>query len=186
MSSSSCRSSLSSAWIDAWISRVQGSLDVYISAFESRFGYPPDSNSLEAEEGFGAAGYDETSAGPGPALPVDLALLHRHVRDVSLPDVGVGLFAHSAQVTVAGLRGELPTRVVGGGRAPAVDEPVVVFGSDGGGSLFALSRADGATVYRLPPGRVERGVYHCAAKPQVLAENLLGFLTYVEDELRRA
>ncbi|MFF1710301.1 hypothetical protein [Streptomyces sp. NPDC058268] len=118
---------------------------------------------------------------------------------LSLPDVGVGLFVHPARQTVAGLHGDLPTRLVG-----AVEDSVVVFGSDGGGALFALSRTDGATVYRLPPGRVDGDLYHCAptaddlaaspqgfltlaASPQgflTLAPSLQGFLTHVEAQLR--
>ncbi|MFE6161939.1 hypothetical protein ACFQ7F_23855 [Streptomyces sp. NPDC056486] len=161
-------------------------LDVYLGEFESRFGYPPDSNCLqEVREGGSAAECDDIAS-----VSCDLALLYRHLHRLSLPDVGVGLFVHSEQQTVAGLRGELPTRVtrVTGG-AGGVEDSVVVFGSDGGGALFALSRSDsrsdGATVYRLPPGRVDGQTYHCASAVEVLAAGVQGFLTYVEDELQR-
>jgi hypothetical protein len=36
---------------------------------------------------------------------------------------------------------------------------VVVFASDGGGTLFALASPTGSPVYRLPPGKVIAGIY---------------------------
>lgn len=163
---------LTGAWIDGWVSRVRDGLVSHLSAFEGRFGYPPDGNSVDT-----AAECEERERLDLDAASGDLALLYRHVRRLSLPDVGVGLFVHSARQTVAGLRGDLPTRIAG-----AVDDSVVVFGSDGGGALFALSRTDGATVYRLPPGRVDGQVYHAAplAPVEVLAPSLRAFLTYIE------
>lgn len=140
---SSGSTALTEEWIDAWISRLREHLALHLAEFESRFGYPPDLNSVESEGEFGHSDFDVIAA-----VSLDLALLYRRIRYLSLPDVGIGLFVHSAQQTVAGLRGALPTRVVGA----ALDDSVVVFGSDGGGVLFALSRADGRTVYRLPPG----------------------------------
>ncbi|MEU5957292.1 hypothetical protein [Streptomyces sp. NPDC047525] len=189
---------LTGAWIDGWISRVRESLAVYLTDFETRFGYPADVNSVDiggefggteggAEGGVeggaegGAEGFDVSAA-----LPGDLLLLYRHVRRLGLPDVGVGLFVHSLPQTVAGLRGDLPTRIVGAVEGSAVEDSVVVFGSDGGGALFALSRTDEATVYRLPPGRVEGSVYHCgAAGAEVLAASLQGFLAHVETHVER-
>ncbi|MGW7076817.1 hypothetical protein [Streptomyces sp. NPDC054866] len=178
---------LTGAWIDGWISRVREHLVVYLEEFEARFGYPPDSNSAaiaeeveeveEAEqaEKFGGPEHDEVEA-----VSPELALLYRHMDHLSLPDVGVGIFVHSVRQTAVGLRGDLPTRLAG-----ALDDSVVVFGSDGGGALFALSRTDGATVYQLPSARVEGDIYHCAENVEILAGGLKGFLVYVEDELKR-
>ncbi|MFD3576372.1 hypothetical protein [Streptomyces sp. NPDC058644] len=161
---------------------MRGELAVYLNEFEFRFGYPPDPNSVETGSGCDEAVRDEASAVPAvPAAPGDLALLYRHISRLSLPDVGVGLFVHSVRQTADGLRGDLPTRVVG-----EVEDSVVVFGSDGGGALFALSRTDGATVYRLPPGRVDGSVYRCAEGIEVVALGLRGFLVHVESELRRS
>ncbi|MGW7068540.1 hypothetical protein ACWGII_10580 [Streptomyces sp. NPDC054855] len=172
-------------------------LVVYLGEFEARFGYPPDFNSVAIA---GKARGAEESRGPEHgevrAVSSELALLYRHMDHLSLPDVGVGIFVHSVRQTAAGLRGDLPTRLAG-----ALDDSVVVFGSDGGGALFALSRTDGATVYRLPSARVEGDIYHCAENVEILAEGLAaglassptggiasglkGFLVYVEDEFKR-
>ncbi|MER5258978.1 hypothetical protein [Streptomyces sp. NPDC002855] len=167
---------------------MRGELAVYLNEFEFRFGYPPDLNSVETGSGCDEAVRDEASAVSAvsavpavSAAPGDLALLYRHISRLSLPDVGVGLFVHSVRQTADGLRGDLPTRVVG-----EVEDSVAVFGSDGGGALFALSRTDGATVYRLPPARVDGSVYRCAEGIEVVALGLRGFLVHVESELRRS
>ncbi|MEU6001270.1 hypothetical protein ABZ837_26015 [Streptomyces sp. NPDC047197] len=164
---------------------MRGELAVYLNEFEFRFGYPPDPNSVETGSGCDEAVRDEASAvsavSAGSATPGDLALLYRHISRLSLPDVGVGLFVHSVRQTADGLRGDLPTRVVG-----EVEDSVAVLGSDGGGALFALSRTDGATVYRLPPARVDGSAYRCAEGIEVVALGLRGFLVHVESELRRS
>ncbi|MEV0529400.1 hypothetical protein AB0I66_38885 [Streptomyces sp. NPDC050439] len=166
-------------------------MDSHLRGFEARVGYPPDCNTvaparkLEEPE---RREPEESERLEIAAASGELALLYCHLSHLSLPDVGPGLFVHSAQQTVAGLRGDLPTRIEG-----AVDHalgtPVVVFGSDGGGALFALSRADGATVYRLPVGRVDGQTYRPAPSTstptEVLAPNLRAFLTYVEGQLRQ-
>ncbi len=113
-------------------------------------------------------------------LPQDLITFYRYVDRVSLPDVGSGLFVHPADQTVAGVRGDFPTRIVG-----SREDSVVVFGSDGGGALFALSATDGTTVYRLPPARVEGSVYTEGAIPcEVVASGLAAYLTFLERELQ--
>ncbi|TPQ22051.1 hypothetical protein [Streptomyces sporangiiformans] len=88
-------------------------------------------------------------------------------------------FVHPADQTAAGLRGELPTRIVG-----TREDSVVVFGSDGGGALFALSATDGTTVYRLPPSLAAGGVYTEGPIPcEVVASDLARFLCLLEREL---
>ncbi|MEW1923326.1 hypothetical protein [Streptomyces sp. NPDC088360] len=161
---------------------MRGELAVYLNEFEFRFGYPPDLNSVETGSGCDeAVRYEASAVSAVSAVSGDLALLDRHISRLSLPDVGVGLFVHSVRQTADGLRGDLPTRVVG-----EVEDSVVVFGSDGGGALFALSRTDGATVYRFPPARVDGSVYRCAEGIEVVALGLRGFLVHVESELRRS
>ncbi|MFC9686248.1 hypothetical protein [Streptomyces sp. NPDC056948] len=147
----------------------------FMEQFQSKFGYPPDDNGVESASG-SASG---ETAGLSD-LPQDLITFYRHVDRVSLPDVGSGLFVHPADRTVAGVRGDLPTRIVG-----SREDSVVVFGSDGGGALFALSATDETTVYRLPPARVEGSVYTEGAIPcEVVASGLAAYLTFLERELR--
>ncbi|MGW6026441.1 hypothetical protein [Streptomyces sp. NPDC055099] len=174
-------------------------MDSHLRGFEVRVGYPPDCNSvaparkLEEPERLEPEDSERLESEDSERLEIaaasgELALLYCHLSHLSLPDVGPGLFVHSAQQTVAGLRGDLPTRIEGA-VGHALGTPVVVFGSDGGGALFALSRADGATVYRLPVGRVDGQTYRPAPSTstptEVLAPNLQAFLTYVEGQLRQ-
>lgn len=147
----------------------------FVEQFQSKFGYPPDDNRVES-----ASRSDSGESAGLRDLPQDLITFYRHVDRVSLPDVGSGFFVHPADQTVAGMGGDLPTRIVG-----SREDSVVVFGSDGGGALFALSATDEATVYRLPPARVEGSVYTEGAIPcEVVASGLAAYLTFLERELQ--
>ncbi|MFH9003629.1 hypothetical protein ACH4E5_10355 [Streptomyces afghaniensis] len=154
---------------------MHGLSSTFMEQFQSKFGYPPDDNQVEP------ASTPDVAANSAD-LPQDLATFYRHVDRVSLPDVGSGLFVHPAEQTVAGMRGDLPGRIVG-----SHEDSVVVFGSDGGGALFALSSTDGSTVYRLPPARVEDGVYTEGPIPcEVVASGLAAYLSFLERELQTA
>lgn len=123
-------------------------------------------------------------AGPLPGgveqLPAPLVQFYRHVAEVSLPDVSIGYFVAMAQVAVDGRDGRLPVRIEG---VESID--VVSFGSDGGGSHFALGLPDGAPVYGLPPSAVDRtGVYdNHDSRVRVVAATLPDFLTGLHDLL---
>lgn len=150
----------------------------FMERFQTAFGYPPSENCVGPASGASGAGGKELVGVGG--VPEDLVVFYRRVGRVSLPDVGSGFFVHSVGQTVAGMRGDLPTRIVG-----AREDSVVVFGSDGGGALFALSVTDGASVYRLPPSGVEGGVYMEGVLPcEVVASDLAGFLCLIERELK--
>ncbi|MFD0307556.1 hypothetical protein [Streptomyces sp. NPDC127119] len=156
-------------WISGWAGRMDALCSTFMERFASEFGYPPDENRVTR------------AASPATVedLPDDLVTFYRRVEQVSFPDVGAGFFVHPEGRTVAGMRGGLPTRIAG-----SREDSVVVFGSDGGGALFALSATDGSTVYRLPPSRVEGDVYTAGAvPPEVVASDLAGFLSLLEREL---
>ncbi|MFD6285101.1 hypothetical protein [Streptomyces sp. NPDC060205] len=156
-------------WICGWAARMDALCSTHMGRFASAFGYPPDENCVTRA----------ASSAAVEGLPDDLVTFYRRVEQVSLPDVGSGFFVHPEGQTVAGLCGDLPTRIVG----PREDS-VVVFGSDGGGALFALSAIDGSTVYRLPPSRVEARLYTAGAvPPEVVASDRAGFLSLLEREL---
>jgi hypothetical protein len=71
---------------------------------------------------------------------------------LALPDVHVGFFLHSLSHILAGPSRGVPKTVSG----PIADQ-IMVFGSDGGGGLFALAK-DGTVLY-LPTGAVRQGVF---------------------------
>ncbi|MFB7381193.1 hypothetical protein ACFC6U_10330 [Kitasatospora purpeofusca] len=99
----------------------------------------------------------------------DLTTLYRVIAEISLPDVHVGYFLHSAEKVAEDFEeyGEIPIE----GEA----EPALVFGSDGGGHLFALS----------PSGRVWRSA---TASPSgrfdLVAVGLRELLDGVTDQIR--
>jgi hypothetical protein len=169
---------ISGEWLDEWVKCMEALTSVFMERFQLAFGYPPGENCVEPASGAFGAGGEELVGVEG--VPEDLVVFYRRVGRVSLPDVGSGFFVHSVGQAVAGLWGDLPTRIVG-----AREDSIVVFGSDGGGALFALSVTDGATVYRLPPSGVEGGVYREGVLPcEVVASDLAGFLCLLERELR--
>jgi hypothetical protein len=52
-----------------------------------------------------------------------------------------------------------------------------VFGSDGGGTLYAAQAGSASPVYRLPPGDVVDGVYTSSdVRFDAVADNMTGFL----------
>jgi hypothetical protein len=102
--------------------------------------------------------------------------LYRFVGPVSLPDITDGYFVHRPD----GLIG-VPCR--DGRRADRIREPlaqdvdIVVFGSNGGGDLYALAATDSGPVYRLREAAYEDGIYRGTERGiTVVGDNLRDFL----------
>jgi len=144
--------------------------------FETSFGYPPGENVLlVADRERGAAAVQALASAGAPR---DLLDFYSWVEEVSLPDVGNGIFVHSAQAVIDGVANGQPTEVVG-----AVEDTTMVFGSDGGGGLFALNQA-GDRVYRLSGGALIGSTYDVDdSGVQVISNRFWGFLEYVHQEL---
>jgi hypothetical protein len=150
----------------------------FVRDFEERNGYEPGENCVvEAESG-----------GPGvlqryPAVERygDLCGFYERIEKVTLPDVGNGFFVDSVGDVVGGRGDWQPAEVRGD-----VADSIVVFGSDGGGGLFAVSLTSGE-VYRLSGGSMEGEVYEVGESGvQVIADDLWGFMQYLRGELLRA
>ncbi|WP_145926759.1 hypothetical protein [Amycolatopsis orientalis] len=133
----------------SWVMRMSSLCAEFERRFEARFGYPPGENQVRL------AGDDRDDLRLLAELGCATELLDFYavVKEVSLPDLGVGTFVHSARHVLTGLRGTMPT-LLGG----ATEDSIVVFGSDGGGALFALS-ASGRGVYRLRGGAFVADTY---------------------------
>ncbi|MFJ8582119.1 hypothetical protein [Micromonospora sp. NPDC093277] len=143
--------------------------------FEANFGYPPDENILVKADASSGTRVQELAA---VGVTGDLLDLYSCVEKVSLPDAGNGLFIHSAEDVAEGVRGYQPTRLAG-----ARSEDIVVFGSDGGGGLFAVSADDGS-VYRLGGGSLLGQVYETDESGLIkIASDLWGFLEYLRSEV---
>ncbi|MGI5506291.1 hypothetical protein [Lentzea sp. CA-135723] len=156
---------------ERWLTSMNELATRMTAGFQEKFGFPPYENGVERAEGE-PEGLE--------ALPAPLAEFYRHVAEVSLMNVFVGYAVWPAQHTISGLQGVQPIRLEGPG---TVD--VVTFGSDGGGTLFALGLPAGAPVYLLPPSGVDRsGVYdNSDSRAKVVATTLPEFLGKLHDVL---
>lgn len=161
-----------------WVEEMSELLDELLGGFEDRFGYPPDDNVV-------------TRAEPGEcaALEVlasvvdshDLLEFYSHVKEISLPDVQNGLFVDSAEVVVDGANDGQPTRVTG-----AVEDSIIVIGSDGGGRRFAWSYSTG-NVVRLQGGALVGSTYEVGPGGiDILANDVAAFLQLLHEAVRNA
>ncbi|MEU7873331.1 SMI1/KNR4 family protein [Dactylosporangium sp. NPDC049140] len=91
-----------------------------------------------------------------PWTPDELVALHRHVGPVTLPDIGNGYFLHAPDGVLAALDQQDRADQIGEPLAEHID--VVVFGSNGGGDLYAIAVTDGR-VFRLQDASYIGGVY---------------------------
>ncbi|MFC6566037.1 SMI1/KNR4 family protein [Actinoplanes utahensis] len=168
---------LEDAWVGRWRDDMRAGLAGLLGRFEARFGFPPEEHEVAgpvSEEQL--AGLAELH---GDGLPADLVTFHRVVAEVDLPDVENGYWIHSPP-----LPGEdpgHPRRLTDGRR-------VVVFGSDGGGGLFALTAGPGSPVLRLAGGSFLGGAYdadHAAPVAADLQEFLTSLLREVTEAARK-
>jgi hypothetical protein len=152
----------------AWSRMVQDAVESIVAGFEDSYGYPPAGNVIEGPDELGTA----RLAAAGSAVPADLLDLYAAVGAVNLPDVGNGLFLHSAARVVDAHEARELWRIAGRHQAD-----VIVFASDGGGTLYALASPTGSPVFRLPAGQVVGGVYESGdPRFEIVAASLAGFL----------
>ncbi|WP_097323002.1 hypothetical protein [Paractinoplanes atraurantiacus] len=118
-------------------------------------------------------GTDAATAAEMAGLHSDALLaFHRVVAEVRLPDAGIGYWIH---------RPPLPGEDPGHPRRLSDGRPVVVFGSDGGGALFALPGGADGPVLRLSGGALLGETYDADCAVEVAAD-LRAFLTFLRRE----
>lgn len=121
---------LDAEWVIGWCEQTSSALEGLMASFLEKHGYPPGENAV-------ALATDESHAATGSLvdltpIPSDLTTLYWVVHEVSLPDIGNGYFIHSASRAAEHFQEYGPVRID--------DEwPALVFGSDGGGHLFAVT-----------------------------------------------
>ncbi|MFC5005439.1 SMI1/KNR4 family protein [Dactylosporangium cerinum] len=112
-----------------------------------------------------------------PWIPDDLLAVVRWVGEVSLPDIANGYFMFSPSYIQGVLYHDdgIPDRI---GEPLNEDVDVVIFGSDGGGTLYAITVGDVGTVYRLRECGYGQGVYSGSTSfgVTVVAQNMNEFL----------
>jgi len=145
----------------------------FTQGFESQFGYPPGENVLvRATPG---AENGEKASLVAAGVSGDLLNFYEQVERLSLPDLDSGFFIHPVAEVV---NGEQPTILAGD-----VSDSIVVFGSDGGGSLFALGASQG-NVYNLSGGSLIGDTYETEGHGvKIISRDLWGFLEDLRGEL---
>lgn len=152
---------LDSSWLHAWCQQVSQGVSQLMETFEVTHGYPAGDNEVALAD-------DETRAA------VTLLTNHRSeclallslfavIDSVSLPDIGNGYFIHRPSTVTAHLDeyGAVPLENGDHG---------IVFGSDGGGNLFAL--AANGTVHKSRTASWNDEFYAVAASPRDFLEQL--------------
>lgn len=169
---------ISGSNVENWANEMSILASRFVAEFEDVHGYPPGEHYVSRSTDGG--GRDALAAVLSGAGVGDLVEFYSHVSRISFPDVGPGFFVDEVECVVAGMRGARPTRVSGvPGRA------VVVFGSDGGGALFAVDRQTGEVV-RLEEGAIMGDVYEVGEYGiQVIARDFEEFMQFLSAELRR-
>jgi len=152
--------------IESWVRSVRATLAQMAS---QGIGYPMDVNEVS-----------ESSSELPPGVPPALEPMYAVFDGLSLPDVHNGYFIDQADRLVTATQRGGPTRLEG--------EPprrIHVFGSDGGGSLFALD-LDDETIYYLPSSGVYKDGVFLADKLEpvcVVAGNVMEFLDRLKADI---
>jgi len=135
------------------VPRLHHVIDQHLAGFEDRYGYPPGDHHVTPATD--TAGIDALKQEFGESLPTSVARLFGTVTEVSLPDLWNGYFIGPASWSIGLHQAAEP-------RAVAMDDAIVevlIIGSDGGGSLYALALDGTEAVFSLPPAGIERGVW---------------------------
>lgn len=159
---------------DSWRASIEQAIRGLLVGFEQRFGFPPDEH-IVGPPSDPAVLAKARAAG---TIPDVLLEFYHHVGEVSLPDVHVGYFVHPLRQVLDNEKSGMPVRA-----SALTSSTIVVFGSDGGGSLFALD-GRGAPVYLLPSGGVRDGTYTGGLEPpEVLAPTFGAFLDWLKERV---
>lgn len=126
-------------YLENWVTSVRATL---AEMAEMDWGYPIGTNDVR-----------ERSA-ERHVVPPSLEPFYAICDGASLMDVFVGYDIHPSWMVEAAARRGWPTRIEG--KSPRA---IHVFGSDGGGSMFALGTEDGAVYYLPNEALIEDGVY---------------------------
>ncbi|MEV7518974.1 hypothetical protein ACWGUP_28835, partial [Streptomyces diastaticus] len=124
-------SDLSSGWLANWQHEITAMLQQTLAHFETAYGYPAgDNDVLVADDQSRAMAARLEDA----AVPAALVTFYSSIAELQLPDIDHGYFIHSPDLVLDHLAEYGPVRL-------ADDRTGIVFGSDGGGILFALDQS---------------------------------------------
>jgi hypothetical protein len=126
-------------WLTAWGKEIGAILKPFLASFETTYGYPPGHNRIidggVADGNHGSVKQLEAH----PVVAPSLTTFYTTIDEVALPDIGNAYFIHPSSHMLDELTRDGPIHL-------AESTTAVVFGSDGGGILFAIS--PNGTTYR--------------------------------------
>lgn len=167
---------LGEEWLTRWAMQIEAAIARALRDVLSTYPFEPDVHSVGPPS---AAAELAMLRERMPWVPEELCALYRHVGPVSLPDITNGYFLHPPAELIANLSHE-------DGSADRIGEPlseevdIVVFGSNGGGDLYAVTTTGRGRVYRLQDAGYEAGIYRGSELGiAVVGENLRDFLEKV-------
>jgi hypothetical protein len=144
---------LTERWLAEWATQLQAAVERALRDVVSGFPFEADDHRV----GPPASGAElDLLRQRLPWTPDELVALHRQVGPVTLPDIGNGYFLHAPDGVLAALDQQDRADQIGEPLAEHID--VVVFGSNGGGDLYAIAVTDGR-VFRLQDASYIGGVY---------------------------
>ncbi|WP_143076599.1 hypothetical protein [Streptomyces sp. MUSC 14] len=123
---------VSADWFTTWQREIAAMLEQTLARFETVYGYAPgDNDVLVADDHSRAAAARLQDA----AVPAVLVAFYSSIAELQLPDIDHGYFVHSPDLVLDHLAEHGPVRL-------SDHRTGIVFGSDGGGILFALDQAE--------------------------------------------
>lgn len=165
--------------ITIWIEEMQEQLKV----LEQLKRFYPDGNKLLPPAS--PTLLDELSKALEIALPQQFRTFYEHCDGLSLGDIANGYTIDRLTWILRGVQKKellVPTKISG-----KKDKDIIVFGSDGGESLFALTVGDVNEVLELEMSLVENSTYFPYGDEAitVIASDFNGFLEYLLVEVKR-
>jgi hypothetical protein len=124
---------LSADWLTTWQREITAMLEQTLALFETAYGYPPGDNGVLVADDHSraaAARLNDTAN-----LPTALVTFYASIAELRLPDIDHGYFIHPPDLVLDHLTEYGPVRLTD-------HRTGIVFGSDGGGHLFALDQSE--------------------------------------------
>jgi len=144
---------LTEDWLARWATQLETAIARALRDVVSTFPFEPGDHQVGPRSSAAElAGLRERL----PWVPDGLVALQRCVGPISLPDISNGYFLHPVDGLIRRLDHDGGADQIGAPFTNNVD--IVVFGSNGGGDLYAIGTEDGL-VYRLQDAGYLRGVF---------------------------
>ncbi|MFD7447144.1 hypothetical protein [Streptomyces sp. NPDC059909] len=118
-------------WLTTWQREITAMLEQSLAHFETVYGYPPGDNGVLVADDQSRAAVSRLN--DTADLPATLVIFYSSIALLQLPDIDHGYFIHTPDLVLGHLTEYGPVRL-------ADHRTGIVFGSDGGGHLFALDQ----------------------------------------------